>query len=408
MNDPSIFMRRADYGARILVVDDDASVRQSLRAMLERGYYQVETAEDGVKAIEFLASYKPELVLLNIQMSGLDGLETCRRIRELPNGQLVPIILLTGDERPEIHSQALRVKGDDILRKPVHSAELIIRIRSLLRLKRLQAEVLAERDNLLDLQKQRERLFEFIVHDLKNPLSAIQMGLELLDARDDNDPASRVQLHRLRDTARSMRRMIQNILDIGRAEQVGLELRKTRILLSSWIPRLLQEVESQALHRSHKLAWNCPADLVVEADQEFLQRLLLNLIDNALKYSPSGSHTRIDARSTEGGVRLEVRDQGDGIPEHMRGQIFREFVRLEGEEPDTRSGSGLGLAFCRLVAEAHEGRIWVEENSPKGSVFVLEIPRTRTASPEEPGLASDQTLALGSNKVPDACLEITS
>ncbi|MCE1203751.1 MAG: hybrid sensor histidine kinase/response regulator [Holophagaceae bacterium] len=369
-----IFIRRADHGARILVVDDDALTRRSLRAMLERAYYQVETAEGGAEALALLSPFRPDLVLLDIQMPDMDGLEVCRRIRELPNGDLLPIIFLTGDERPDIHSLAFQVKGDDFLRKPVLSAELVVRIRSLMRLKRLQAEVQAERDNLLDLQKQREQLFEFIVHDLKNPLSAIQAGLQLLDEREDGDATSRSQLRRLRDTSQYMGRMIQNILDIGRAEQVGLELRKTRILLRQWIPCLLKEMEPLAQSRGHELVWECPPDLEIEADQEFLRRLLLNLLDNALKYSTRGSCTRLEAQRTEGGIRLEVRDQGRGIPEHMREQIFQKFVRLEDGQPGTRSSSGLGLAFCQLVAEAHQGRIWAEENPPQGSLFVLELP----------------------------------
>ena len=378
MNGEPMTYRRADHGARILVVDDDPLARRSIRAMLERGHYNVEAAEGGLEALALLATYNPDLLLLDIQMPGMDGLEVCRRVRALPDGDLLPILFLTGDESPDIHAQAFQAKGDDFLRKPVLSGELIVRIRSLMRLKRLQAEVMAERDNLLDLQKQREQLFEFIVHDLKNPLSAIQMGLEILDARDEANPGSRTQLHRLRDTARSMGRMIENILDIGRAEQVGLELHRTCIPLTSWLPTLLKEVESQAHHRNHHLSWDCPADLEVEADQEFLGRLVLNLLDNALKYSPSGSSTRIEARLAEKGVRFEVRDQGRGIPEHLRGQIFEKFVRLEGKGHGTRSGSGLGLAFCQLVAEAHQGRIWVEENPPQGSVFVLEIPALTT------------------------------
>jgi signal transduction histidine kinase len=376
MNQESIPYRRGDHGARILVVDDDPLARRSIRAMLERGYYQVETTAGGEAALALLPSFNPDLLLLDIQMPGMDGLEVCRQIREMPNGHLLPILFLTGYESPDIHAQAFQAKGDDFLRKPVFSPELIVRIRSLMRLKRLQAEVLAERDNLLDLQKQREQLFEFIVHDLKNPLTAIQMGLELLDARDDNAPTSRTQLERLRDTAHYMGRMIENILDIGRAEQVGLDLKRTRISLSHWIPSLVKEVESQAQHRNHVLSWDCPEDLEIEADQEFLRRLMLNLLDNALKYSPSGSRTRIEARSGENGVRLKVRDQGRGIPAHLREQIFGKFVRLEEQGHDNRAGSGLGLAFCQLVAEAHEGRIWVEDNPPKGSVFTVELPQS--------------------------------
>jgi signal transduction histidine kinase len=348
--------------------------------MLERAFYQVETAEGGDEALETLSSFKPDLILLDIQMPEMDGLEVCRRIRERPNGDLLPIIFLTGDERPDIHSLAFQVKGDDFLRKPVLSAELVVRIRSLMRLKRLQAEIQAERDNLLDLQKQREQLFEFIVHDLKNPLSAIQAGLQLLDEREDGG-ATQPQLRRLRDTSQYMGRMIQNILDIGRAEQVGLELHKTRIPLRQWIPSLLKEVESLAQFRGHDLVWDCPPDLEIEADPEFLRRLLLNLLDNALKYSTQGCCTRLEAHRTEGGIRLGVRDQGLGIPEHMREQIFRKFVRIEEGQADTRSSSGLGLTFCQLVAEAHQGRIWVEENLPKGSVFLLELPDGLPISP---------------------------
>jgi signal transduction histidine kinase len=382
MNGEASFTRRADHGARILVVDDDPLARRSLRAMLERSYYQVETAEGGEEALERLVAFRPDLLLLDIQMPGMDGLEVCRQIREMPNGNLLPIIFLTADERSDIHSRAFQVKGDDFLRKPVLMAELIVRIRSLMRLKRLQAEIQAERDSLLDLQKQQEQLFGFIVHDLKNPLSAIQAGLELLGDREDHPPASRAQLRRLRDTALGMGRMIQNILDIGRAEQVGLELRRTRIQLDSWIPSLLKEVESRALSRSHDLAWDCPAGLEVEADQEFLHRLLLNLLDNALKYTPSGSHIRLSAHAVEDGVRFEVGDQGDGIPDHLREQVFGKFVRLEEQGSDARSGSGLGLAFCQLVAEAHDGRIWVEANQPRGSVFKVEIPHAKVLDPE--------------------------
>lgn len=374
MGDEAIYYRRADHGARILVVDDEPVARRSVRAMLERGFYQVETAENGQGALEAFATWHPDLILLDIQMPDMDGLEVCRRIREMPGGGLLPIIFLTGDERPDIHSLAFQVKGDDFLRKPVMQGELVVRIRSLMRLKRLQAEIQEERDNLLDLQQQREQLFQFIVHDLKNPLTTIQVGLEVLEDHDDATPAAQAQLRRLREAAHGMGRMIQNILDIGRAEQVGLELRKTRIPLESWMPLLLKELESQARSRSHALSWGCPEGLEIEADPEFLRRLLLNLLENALKYSPTGSHTRIEAQPSKRGIRLSVHDQGQGIPEPMRERIFGKFVRLDETGTGARSGSGLGLAFCQLVAEAHDGRIWVEDNPAGGSVFVVELP----------------------------------
>jgi signal transduction histidine kinase len=374
MDNNAAYVRRADFGARILVVDDDAIARRSLRAMLERGHYLVEAVGGGAEAIKIIPVYRPELILLDILMPGMDGLETCRQIRALPGGDLLPIIFLTADERPETHADAFRAKGDDFLRKPVFPTELIVRIRSLMRLKRLQAEIQAERDALIDSQKQKEQLFEFIVHDLKNPLATIQVGLDLISDRGDNPPSTQLQLLRVRETAQGMTRMIQNILDIGRAEQMGLELRRTKIGLREWIPGLLREVEYRAQRLNQSMTWECPDDLEIEADQDLLRRVVLNLLDNAMKYSPSGAKTRLEVVPSEIGVLLKVLDEGQGIPEHMREAIFDKFMRLEEEGAKVRSSSGLGLNFCQVVAEAHGGRIWVEENEPKGSTFILELP----------------------------------
>lgn len=374
VDDKAVYARRADFGARLLVVDDDAITRRTLRALLERSFYQVECAEGGTQALELIASFNPELVLLDILMPGMDGIETCRRIRALPGGEMLPVIFLTADDRPETHSEAFQARGDDFLRKPVLPTELIVRIRSLMRLKRLQAEVHAERDALLDSQKQKEQLLQFIVHDLKNPLATIQLGLDLLSDRDDHPPATQPQLLRMRETAQGMGRMIQNILDLGRAEQMGLELRRSSIRLADWLPLLMGEMEYRAGRLHQTLVLDCPEDLQLEADQDLLGRLLLNLLDNALKYSLRGGRTRIGALPVAGGVRLMVSDEGQGIPAHMREAVFDKFMRLEKEGAQTRSSSGLGLTFCQVVAEAHGGRIWVEENQPQGSVFLVEIP----------------------------------
>ncbi len=374
MGDAPVFIRRADFGARVLVVDDDAIARRSLRAVLERSHYQVETVDGGAEAIKILPLYRPELVLLDNLMPDMDGFETCRRIRAMPHGEFLPIIFLTADDRPETHAEAFRAKGDDFLRKPVFPTELIVRIRSLMRMKRLQSEVQAERDALIDLQKQKEQLFEFIVHDLKNPLATIQLGLDLLSVRADSPPAFQPPLLRLRETAQGMSRMVQNILDIGRAEQLGLELHRTKFCLRDWIPELLMEVEYRAQRMEQAAVWECPENLETEADQDLLGRVVLNLLDNALKYSPSGSRIRLVAEAADNGVYLKVTDQGQGIPECMREQVFNKFMRLEDEGAKTRSSSGLGLTFCKVVVEAHGGRIWVEENKPQGSVFIVEIP----------------------------------
>jgi signal transduction histidine kinase len=243
-----------------------------------------------------------------------------------------------------------------------------------MRLKRLQAEIQAERDALLDSQRQKEQLFEFIVHDLKNPLTTIQVGLDLLGERAEMPEKLQAQVKRIRETAQGMASMVQNILDIGHAEQMGLELHRSRFRLREWFPQLLAQLEYRTEQMRQSMSWECPEGLEIDADQDLLRRVLLNLLDNALKYSPPGSRTRIEAETIGRNVFVRVYDEGMGIPAHMREVVFDKFMRLEPEGAQTRSSSGLGLTFCKVVCEAHGGRIWVDSNPGKGSVFIMEFP----------------------------------
>ena len=243
-----------------------------------------------------------------------------------------------------------------------------------MRLKRLQAEINAERDALLESQKQQKQLFEFIVHDLKNPLTTIQVGVDLLCGGEAAPAAMKPSLFRIRESALSMDAMIQNILVIGSAEQMGLELRRSPIRLRDWIPGILKEVEYRAQRLEQALGWECAEALTIEADQDLLRRVLINLLDNALKHSAPGGRTQVEAGPIENGIRMKVRDEGLGIPPHLREAVFKKFLSLDGEGVSPRVGNGLGLTFCQVVIEAHGGRIWVEDNQPRGSLFILEIP----------------------------------
>ena len=377
--DQGSYPRRADFGARILVAEDDSATRRLIRAVLERSQYKVAAVQSGLEALRALDSYQPELVLLDIRMPGIDGIETCRRIRDLPGGDGMPIIFLTSDTRDEVHAEAFRAKGDDFLRKPVLPSELIVRIRSLMRLRRLQAQMRAERDALLESHKQKEQLFQFIVHDLKNPLTTMQLGADLLCKREETPASMHKPLARILEAANLMDRMIQNILVIGRAEQIGLKLRRSPIRLNDWIPGLLTEMELRTQRLNQSIAWHCCGDVTVEADQELLRRVLLNLLDNALKHTAGAGRTEIEAGRNENGVYLKVRDEGQGIPPQLRLAIFQKFVSLNEEGTRSYADNGLGLAFCQVVVEAHGGRIWVEENVPKGSTFILELPAQEPA-----------------------------
>lgn len=357
---------------RILAVDDHAPTLGLVEHCLREGGFEVETAGSGPDALARFAAVRPDLVLLDIQMPGMDGLETCRRLRCLEEGWEVPVLFLTGDERRETQQAAIEAGGDDLIHKPSLHRELLIRIRSLLRIRHLQAALKEERDQLREAQEQRERLQQFLVHDLKSALQTVLCSTELL-AETAEGPAGR-HAGRILHAVGVLDRMIQDLLDIARSER-GLLLGERRpIPVRPAVLQWIEEIRPQFERRGQTIRTELPEGLAVVGDPELLRRCFLNLMANANRYTPTGGEIRAEAGVLDGRFRLRVVDEGPGIPEPMRLRIFDPFIRLQGGAAESRSGAGLGLAFCRVVAQLHGGRIWTEPNEPRGAVFCLEFP----------------------------------
>jgi signal transduction histidine kinase len=156
-------------------------------------------------------------------------------------------------------------------------------------------------------------------------------------------------------------------------EQAGLPLHPEEIPLRAWMEQVRLEMEPLVLSRKQTLTLDLEPDLVLRADFQLMQRVVFNLVENASKFGPAGSDISIKAERTPTGLRLQVADLGVGIPAKLKGLVFERFSRLE-KGASAPEGRGLGLAFCRLVVELHGGTIWVEENEPRGSRFLVELP----------------------------------
>jgi two-component sensor histidine kinase len=170
--------------------------------------------------------------------------------------------------------------------------------------------------------------------------------------------------------------MIMNLLDIARSEDGALALNLAELDVETFLEGVCELSRRRAAESSKKLM--VTSDLVrrtIQADPDLLRRVLENLLDNSIKYAPSGSSIQVEASSAGSAVELRVRDQGEGVPAAYREQIFRKYIRAPGQATtEARTSRGLGLVFCRLAVEAHGGQIWVEDNVPKGSVFCVRLP----------------------------------
>jgi signal transduction histidine kinase len=227
------------------------------------------------------------------------------------------------------------------------------------------------------LARQKEDLTRLVVHDLKNPLMTIVMGVDLMTARVRGDDRFAEIAGHVVAAAQSMDRMTLDILDISRSEDGALLPRPQPMDLHGLVADVVASMRLRTTERHTEVTVTpTGSGPVILGDPQLLQRVVENILDNTLKYAPAGRPIRVDLRDVSGaGVEIRVSDEGPGVPPESRERIFERYARLDRDEGcGARQSRGLGLAFCKLAIEAHGGRIWVEENQPRGSRFCIRLP----------------------------------
>jgi signal transduction histidine kinase len=368
--------------SQILVVDDDPRNRKLLEEYLLGAGYSVRVAEDGRSALAMAAERPPDLVLLDVMMPDLSGLEVCRQLKNQPRTRLCQVVLVTALDGVPQRVEGLDTGADDYVTKPVRRDEFMAKVRSMLRARRLLAELEEARETvaqrnakLEELEGLKETLTQTLVHDLKNPLAAVLGNLELMERKAD---ASVVHLvRRSKAAAWRMHQMILNLLDIAQLEEGKLLLHPETIDAGSLARKACQEMEDGAAQRG--VALQIVADdatAVLKGDAAVLRRVLDNLLSNAIEHSPQGGVVRVAVSPCEEGIEISVEDQGSGVPPEHRERIFEKFERLESRKAVPGANRGLGLTFCRLAVEAHGGTIWVDDAPAGGALFRALLPAT--------------------------------
>jgi two-component system, sensor histidine kinase and response regulator len=401
--------------ATVLVVDDNLQNREVAEGHLVGAGYTVWQAESGAQGLTLLEARRPDLVLLDVLMPGMDGFETCRRIRALPETGSTPVLFLTALGDLETHKAALDSGADDFLTKPLNRTELLIRVRSLLRIKQMSDElrrnyevIRSQRNALLAAQRQKEELTTLIVHDLKNPLSSILSNVQYVLSRGTTLGDERDALEDVMRASQSMVRLVMNLLDVGRSEDGALVPQVTDFDLPVLIGEVCSEMGRRIEDKDQRLSLAVAAGVgTLRGDRDLVRRLFENLIDNAYKYGPRRATISIDLTPAtmddgEPAVEIRVRDEGEGIPTAYRQLIFEKYGRFERSgTQEARTSHGLGLVFCRRAVGVHGGAIWIDDGPAHGGCFCVRLPIARlplsaAASARAPAPASGRGgIAIG-------------
>jgi len=244
--------------------------------------------------------------------------------------------------------------------------------------------VLRDISEAKELGETRKQLTEMIVHDLRSPLTTLLGGLKILEDsltqdQQNSGPAAQA-LSVSRRSVDQMLGLVNSLLDIAKLESGDLPLTLEAVRVNDLLSELVTTYVNEANAESVFLTLNTPSKngTELQADREKLRRVLINLLDNALKFTPPGGSIEVNLKQASDRIWISVCDTGPGIPEDLREQIFEPFVQVPGVA-GRRRGTGLGLAFAKLAVEAHGGRIWAEGREGGGTVFTMELPLRATA-----------------------------
>lgn len=354
--------------ALILVVDDQAANIQAVGALLAKNGYEVMPALSGEQALARVAQKTPNLVLLDMQMPGMNGFEVCARLKADAATADIPIIFLTASHEREILVHAFAQGAVDYVTKPFMPEELLARVKT-------HVELKAARDHLVTIARERAELTQIVAHDLKNPLTSILFTADMLE-RSQSKPERLPELVRgLRDSANRCVSFIDGYLGRWAQSDTPRRLELAAFPLARCVIQAAEGLKLKAENRRMRIAVQLLDEPTVRANEIALQHVLENLISNALRYAPEGSTVDVECSTGRSGMaKVSVMDRGPGVAEADRNKLFKRYTKLANAEGVAHS-SGLGLAIAKEEMDRMGGHLWYEERDGGGACFSLVLPQ---------------------------------
>lgn len=358
---------------KILIVDDDPENLQILMEILKDDYTVI-AATNGAKALQL--AHKPpvpEAVLLDVKMPVMDGYEVCTQLRANEETASIPVIFITALGEASDETKGFAVGGVDYIVKPFQPSTVKARLKSHLTIQHLNQELQQKNSALQAALQLRKDFSDTIVHDLRTPLTSILLACIILNQRGGLNQQQQEKIEQIRSCGERLDSLINSLLLLAKIEAGRLILHQEQVALESLARAAMKNVQAIADSRGIQLSQDFQKQgQEIWVDASLLQRVIENLLFNAIKFSPKNGQVDLVIDYPEPAIaRIRVIDAGRGVSNELKEKIFSKY-----EIGETIKGAqqiGIGLAFCKMAVEAHNGRIYVEDNHPQGAKFTAEI-----------------------------------
>lgn len=359
---------------KVLIVDDEPRNLRLLGAMVAPIGVETHTASSGGQALEMILKVSPDVILLDIMMPDMDGIEVCRKLKENRTTRNIPVVFVTALEDIKYQASAIEAGGIGFIIKPVQQILVHASVKNAIRLKQLSDEV----DELM---QQRASLTSMIVHDINNLLSVNLAYAQIMLLDNTLPPKVMENLARIEKSAKDIQAMTSSLLEVEKFESGTMPISLEAVDTGQLVEQRAKLLILQATERGIRLELPKPVEnAIVLADRALLSRVLDNLISNAVKFCPDQGAIEIKVSANEGSGEVAVTNDGLPIPPEYHERIFEKFAQVEFRQATGRKGVGLGLAFCKMALEVMGGTIAVESpvaGREDGTRFVFRLPLER-------------------------------
>lgn len=365
----------------ILIVDDAPENIISLKIVLEKNGFEVDTASSGDEALKKILKKSYVLIILDVQMPGMDGFEVAEAISGYSKAKETAVIFLSAaSANVNLITRGYSSGGLDYISKPVDMNILLLKVKTFYRiyeqsraLNEMQNKLLEEIEFRKEAERKKDEFISIASHELKTPMTSIKGYIQLLErSLDKNDIETvRARLHKVHNQVEKLNLLVADLLDISKIESGKLKFNKKYFNFDEVLDHIV-EVMQQA-NPTVNLMKTGRIDREIFGDEMRIEQVIVNFITNAIKYAPNSHEVHITSELRGSEIYFAVKDFGIGMAKEHQQRIFDKFYRVE-ETSERFQGLGIGLYICREIIERHQGQIGVHSAPGEGSEFYFNIP----------------------------------